>query len=218
MRLLSRFLSLFPLLNLTLILAASAGFVVAPSAVMAFAVLFACYGVPLCAFRLIGVWCPLRQGRSLLDEWRYSAWWGGHQIQAIYIALPQLESLLQLVPGLFSLWLRLWGSKVGRCVYWTPRVEIADRSLLEIGDRVVFGHKVEMYAHVVRPKGGHLVLYVRKITIGKDVFVGAGSRIGPGVRIEDGVHLPILTDVFPNRRVLNGKLVPAVSHLMRAVS
>lgn len=45
-----------------------------------------------------------------------------------------------LIPGIFSCWLRLWGAKVGRDVYWTTRLEIADRSLLEIGDRIRVTH------------------------------------------------------------------------------
>src|SRR6266851_3058498 len=66
-------------------------------------------------------------------------------------ALPLLELFLQLTPGAFSLWLRLWGSRIGRRVHWTPRVEIADRSMLAVGDDVVFGHKVECYAHAIKP-------------------------------------------------------------------
>jgi hypothetical protein len=105
------------------------------------------------------------------------------------------------VPGLFSLWLRAWGSTVGRAVYWTPGLEIADRSLLRIGDRVVFGHRVGLYAHLVAPKHGRLVLYVKRITIGSDVFVGAGTRMGPGVRIDDGVTVPVLSDLYPNHHL-----------------
>ena len=68
----------------------------------------------------------------------------GHQLQVLYSAFPALR----LVPGLYSAWLRLWGSRVGRAVYWTPQVKITDRGLLKVGDGVVFGHRV-----VSIPKG-----------------------------------------------------------------
>ena len=93
-------------------------------------------------------------------------------MQLIFIALPALEAILRLIPGVYSAWLRLWGSHVGKHVYWTPLIEITDRDLLDIGDRVIFGHRAACYNHVVKPKGEDLVLYTAKITIGSDVFVG----------------------------------------------
>ena len=199
--LLGRALSFFPALHLVTMTAALVALAHAPSAGTAIAVMLAVYGLPLCAFRLLSYWQPLREGVSFLDEPRFSPWWGGHQIQAVFIAIPQLESLLQLIPGAFSLWLRLWGSEVGRSVYWTPRVEIADRSLLVIGDAAVVGHKVEMYAHAVRSRRGRPLLHIRRIVIGRGAFLGAGTRIGPGVHIADGARVPALSDLYPHRRV-----------------
>jgi acetyltransferase-like isoleucine patch superfamily enzyme len=46
-----------------------------------------------------------------------------------------------------------------------------------------------------------LLLYVRRIRIGDGVLLGAGSRLGPGVRIEDGAVLPVRTDVGVGRRI-----------------
>lgn len=198
---LGRLLVCFPAIHAGVIVASAGFFAAAPSLVGVLVVGAAVYALPLVTFRALHRWRPIREGRSRLDAPVYSPWWASHQCQALFIALPQLESLLQLVPGCFSLWLRLWGSRVGRAVYWTPRVEIADRSLLEVGDRVVVGHKVEIYAHVVRPTRGGLVLHVRRIVIGRDVFVGAGTRIGPGVRIADGVHVPLLSDLYPHSRL-----------------
>lgn len=115
----------------------------------------------------------------------------------------------------------LWGSKVGKRIYWTPRLELLDRTLLEIGDDVVFGHNSGLCAHlVVSPEqykqqkqlstdhaltlneGERPVLLVDKVKIGKNVFVGAGSRLGPGTVIDDGVSLPILTYLIANQQVL----------------
>jgi hypothetical protein len=201
MTLSGRLLAGFPAMHVAAIVASVWFFAAAPSVVAALGVGAAVYALPLVAFRVLDRWRPLREGRARLDGPVYSPWWASHQCQALFIALPQLESLLQITPGAFSLWLRLWGSRVGRGVYWTPRVEIADRSLLEIGDHVIVGHKVEMYAHAIRPTRAGLVLHVGRIVIGHDVFVGAGSRIGPGVRIADRVHVPLLSDLYPHRRI-----------------
>ena len=154
------------------------------------------YLLPPLTLRLHQLIFPIKEGASNLSERKYSPWWGAHQIQLIYIAIPQLEALLRMVPGLYSVWLRLCGSKVGRNVYWTPNVEITDRCLMDIGDRVVFGHRTHFFAHAIKPGKRGMILYTRRIKIGDDVFIGAGSRAGPGVVIANGVCLPILTDLY----------------------
>ncbi len=196
MTLWSRFFAVYP----ALLIAAAAAAFLRSGAVAGVLVL---YGLPLLSYRLLVVFSPIREGVFDLAERKFNPWWASHQIQSIFIAVPQLEAVLKLIPGVFSLWLRAWGSTVGRGVYWTPRAEFVDRGLLEIGDRVVFGHKVECFSHVIRPKGERVVLYVRRISIGSGVFLGAGTRIGPGVRVEDGTNVPILSDLYPSRSVNN---------------
>lgn len=143
---------------------------------------------------------PLKPGLHDLKQRKFSAWWASHQLQLLFIAVPALEALLRCVPGLYSAWLRLWGSRVGAGVYWTPRMEVLDRGLLEVGDGVVFGHKVELYGHTVMPKDGRLLLYVDRVRIGAGAFVGAGSRMAPGVVVEPGAVVPILTDLYMKTR------------------
>lgn len=199
---LGRVLTFFPALVIALSVACLGVAIATRSPIWLGGVVFSMYVLPLLAFRAIDVLRPLREQRSYLDGTRYSPWWGSHQLQRIYIAIPQLESLLQLVPGAFSVWLRLWGSRIGKRVYWTPRVEIADRSMLVVGDDVVFGHKVECYAHAIKPSSrGRLILLVRRITIGNGVFLGAGVRIGPGVRVDDGAFVPTLTDLYVGAKI-----------------
>lgn len=143
---------------------------------------------------------PLKPGVYDLKERRFNAWWASHQLQLLFIAVPALEALLRCVPGLYSAWLRLWGSRVGAGVYWTPRMEVLDRGLLEVGDGVVFGHKVELYGHTVMPKQERLALYVNRVRVGAGAFVGAGSRLAPGVVVAEGAVVPILTDLYMNAR------------------
>lgn len=162
--------------------------------------LCALYLYPLAAFRLHQRWRPLKHGRSRLDTDAYSPWWGGHQIQSVFYALPELERMLRLVPGLYSVWLRAWGSRIGKGVQWTPAVEMGDRSSLDIGDGVIFGHKAKCYAHVVSMKSGRPVLYTAPVTIGDGAFLGIGSVVGPGSSIAPGAVVPAAKVVGVNRR------------------
>lgn len=189
--------SLFPLGVLSGAIACLVWLAAAPSLVPVAALLAVLYLVPMLAFRLHQLVLPLRPGGSRLDGQSYVPWWGSHQIQLVYIAVPQLEALLRMVPGLYSLWLRGWGSKVGRRVHWTPLVEVTDRSLLAVGDGVVFGHRAVLFGHVIRHGKQGLILYVRPVTIGDGVFIGAGSAIGPGAVIRSGARLDAETRVYP---------------------
>ena len=159
------------------------------------------YLLPVACFRLHQLAWPLVEGKCRLDAPSYVPWWGAHQFQLMYTAFPALEAALRLIPGIYSTWLRLWGSRIGRGVHWTPCVDISDRSLLEVGDGVIFGHRSACYAHLVQRRSGGLVLYLRWIRIGQGVQLGAGSRLGPGASIAAGVVLPALTDVGVGRRV-----------------
>jgi hypothetical protein len=163
--------------------------------------LFVLYGLPVLTYRCHNRFYPLSEGVSYLRGQQYSPWWGSHQIQLIYIAFPVLETVLRLIPGAFSAWLRLWGAQVGQQVYWTPGLEIADRGLLTVGNRVVLGHRVGLYAHVIKPKRQDLLLYVKRIQIGDDAFVGAGSRLGPGVGVQPGSYLGAGSDLYPNQNI-----------------
>jgi hypothetical protein len=177
----------------TLFLAAAAVSVYFGSVLSVFVVI---YVVPPLLYRTL----LLRPGLYDLKQPKFNAWWATHQLQQLYIAVPALEALLRVVPGLYSAWLRLWGSKIGGGVHWTPRMEVLDRGLLEVGDGVVFGHKVELYGHTVMPKGERLLLYVDRVKVGAGAFVGAGSRLAPGVVVEAGAVVPILTDLYMKTR------------------
>jgi sterol desaturase/sphingolipid hydroxylase (fatty acid hydroxylase superfamily) len=201
MSFLGRSLAFFPLLVMLLTLATAVLSVLQLSIGFAAVSLFTLYLFPPLIFRLHNLVFPLTTGLSRLSGGKYSSWWGGHQIQLIYIAMPSLEGVLRVIPGVYSAWLRLWGSQIGSRVYWTPQVEITDRSLLKIGSGVVIGHKCAFYSHVVNPRKDKISLFVETITVEDGVFVGAGSRAGPGSIIESGVVLPVLTDIRVGQRI-----------------
>ncbi|MDR3477451.1 MAG: acyl transferase [Gammaproteobacteria bacterium] len=202
----SRLLSFFPLFHLLWI----AGFFLALcyhfSCFNLLGFIFAVYLLPILCMRLHHYFSAPIEGTFTLTERRYCAWWGTHQFQSVFNAIPDFDAILRLIPGAYSAWLRLWGSTIGKRIYWTPLVEITDRSLMVVGDDVIFGHKVSCFAHVIIHKPDKLILYVKRITIGKRVFVGAGSRLGPGAIVDEGLSLKFLTDVKINQHLTEESL------------
>lgn len=194
-------MSWFGAMHLMLVIGFLVGMIWSRNPWLTVVVFFFVYLFPVLCFRLHNWIYPLEEGLTRLDDNRYCPWWGGHRIQALFDAVPWVEALLRMIPGVFSLWLRMWGSSIGKGVYWTARVEITDRSLLEVGDGTVLGHKVACYAHVIDEKRSGQVLYVKRIVIGRGVFLGAASRLGPGAVVESDVVIPLLTDVAINQRV-----------------
>ena len=154
---------------------------------------FFLYIVPLIVFRVHHLFFPLKDGAYDLSKKSYSAWWGAHQIQLIYTSFPCLEAFLRCFPGVYSGWLRLWGAKIGRNVYWTPQVSIEDRSLIQVGDHVTFGHKTICVSHLIKKGRRDFLLIVRKIHIGEGCFIGAGTWIGPGTILEENTFVPIFS-------------------------
>ncbi|AIE73142.1 acyl transferase [Synechocystis sp. CS-94] len=167
------------------------------------------YGLPLLTYRIHQLFYPLQAGLSYLVGKNYIPWWGTYQIQLIYNTFPGLERVLHFVPGLFSLWLRLWGATIGKNVLWTPSIQILDRGLLHIGDHVILGHQVTLLGHVIKPKRDNLLLYVDRITIGDNVFVSAGVGIGPGAAIADGSYITFGTIIFPKQKYNSEQKIPA---------
>lgn len=193
MTLLSTVLSFFPTLVMLMIFGSFLAICYQPGIISVLSLLFSIYIFPLLIYRIHNYFLPIKEDVSYLCGKEYSPWWGSHQIQSIYITFPVFEAILRLIPGAFSLWLRLWGSTVGKKVYWTPKLEIADRGLIEIGDNVILGYGVGIYPHIIKPKKQDLLLYVKKVKIGSNVFVGAGNNIAPGVNINDNTYIPIST-------------------------
>lgn len=205
MTLLSKSLSFFPGLTLAVAMLSLGYSLWAHSFWGLLLWIFSLYGLPVLAYRLHRRMYPLEPGISYLQGGDYSPWWGSHQFQLIYIAFPALETLLRLIPGLFSVWLRLWGAEVGKRVYWTPALEIADRGLLAIGDDVVFGQQVGLYSHIIKPRRDNLMLYLKPITIEDGSFIGAGSYIGPGATITAGSFLAAGSEIYPNGTIAAGQ-------------
>ena len=102
-----------------------------------------------------------------------------------------LNALVQAVKAFFmdfmlltpfaSLFYRMMGAKLGLSVQINSK-NVADISLLEIGDNSVIGGNATVIGHIFERKG----LRLKKVKIGSNVVVGLNSVIMPGVEIGDG--------------------------------
>jgi hypothetical protein len=141
---------------------------------------------PLLLRLLLAMTGPLQAGTHALGSHAFLLWWATSQPQVIFARLPFLEEFLRLVPGCYSLWLRLWGSKIGRLTYWAPGMRVLDRSLLCIGDDVVFGAGTRMSAHVVSGSAdGPAVLHLGPIVVGDRCRIGAYALLSPGAIVDE---------------------------------
>lgn len=194
-----RLFSYFPLIMTAAALTALGIFAQWPSVFSAALLLFIVYVLPPIVLRVMLRWAPLQQGIACIDGRKFCPWLASHHIQAFYDALPYLESLLRVIPGFYSMWLRMWGSRVGYGVEWPVRMDVLDRNLMDIGNRVVFARGVELAAHVrQKMDGGGSRVLVRTVRIGSHAFLGAEVRVGPGANVPNNANVPALTVVGVN--------------------
>jgi hypothetical protein len=194
-----RLFSYFPLMMTAASFAAAGVFAAWPSAWSAGLLVFIVYLLPPLVLRIVFRWAPLKLGVGCIDGRAFCPWLAAHHIQAFYDALPFLESLLRVFPGFYSMWLRLWGSRVGYGVEWPVRIDVLDRNLMDIGNRVVFSREVELSAHVrQKMEGGGSRVLVRPVRIGSYAFIGADARLGPGAVAPHNANVPAHTVVGVN--------------------
>lgn len=157
-----------------------------------FVSIFNIYLLPPFLWRLLQLNFTLVEGSQVIGvkSKHTSMWFISYWLQYSYMVFPFFERALMLIPGLYSQWLRIWGSKIGKNVYWHPRVTILDRMGLQIGDWVSFGDQVYLSCHLVRRKNGVMTLLYRPISIGHKVLVGFSSHLGPGTVLPSNFMLP----------------------------
>ena len=197
MTLASKFFSLFPACHLVSIFGALVWWIDSHSPIGLIIFLGAIYLFPLMCFRILNFFTPIKEGKSDILAKKFSPWWAGHQIQSLFIAVPALEAVLKILPGFYTLWLRCWGSEIGKNVYWTPGSIHYDRNLLLVGDNVVFGEQSLTVCHVITPKEGSAELSVAKVKIGENSFIGAAAVLSPGAVIDKNSFLKAGTRVYP---------------------
>lgn len=160
--------------------------------IIAFLLLYI-YILPPLLFRVLHLFYTFEPGGYRLSDKELLIWWYGAQLQLLFARLPFLEELLRIPPFVYSAWLRLWGAKIGKLVYWSPRIEILDRNLIEIGDRTVVGYGAKFSSHLINREK----IFLAKITIGADALIGGDSKIAPGCEIEAKAIVPALAVLMP---------------------
>ena len=164
--------------------------------------------VPPIVVRLILAIRPLPATDIEVGSTPFLIWWFTSQWQVVFNRLPWIEEMIRLVPGLYATWMRLWGAKVGKLVYWTPGLHILDRPLVNVGDRVVFGAGVKIAPHIImRNREGRQVLIAATVRIGDDVLVGAYSILLAGSWIASGEASPGRRELAPFTGWVNGRRV-----------
>ena len=127
----------------------------------------------------------LPSGPVVIPSAPFFRWWATWQLQILFNRLPWIDELLRLVPGLYSLWLRLWGAQIGRLTLWSPGIRVFDRPLLRIGHDVVIGIDARLLGHYGGlDESGRAVLTLGPVTIGDRTTIGGHALLAPGVTLE----------------------------------
>lgn len=132
------------------------------------------------------------QGRGLTQDTRaYKVWWFTHQWQVVFNRLPWLEELLRLVPGLYALWIGLWGGKVSPLVYWGPGALVVDRPLVIVEPGAVIGMGAGLTGHLgtLSPEGTYTV-DIAAPHVGRGAIMGARSGLGASAELAANQVLP----------------------------
>lgn len=142
------------------------------------------YLLPPLLCRITMFLLPIGRHTIPLGSRDFFVWWFTLNMQMLFCRFPFLEELLRVVPGCYSLWLRLWGARIGKLTYWAAGLRILDRPFLHIGDHVTFGAGVRINPHVMLLDAqGQMVLVLAPVTIGDRVSVGGYSLLVAGSEI-----------------------------------
>lgn len=137
-------------------------------------------------------------GRATLQTRDYRVWWFLTQWQMVFNRLPWLEEVLRLVPGLYPLWIGLWGGRLSQFAYVSPGVRITDRYLVDVGRGAILGMKCTLAGHIaVRDDSGSFVVLIGTPTVEAEAIVGGEAGLGPGATLRAGHMLPAGRRVAP---------------------
>jgi hypothetical protein len=131
-------------------------------------------------------------GRALTQKTRaYKVWWFTYQWQVVFNRLPWLEEILRLVPGLYALWIFLWGGRVSPLVYWSPGSLAIDRPLIVVESGAVVGVGAGLVGHVatIAPDGTYRI-DIASTRVGRNAMMGARSGLSAGAELAANQMLP----------------------------
>jgi hypothetical protein len=140
----------------------------------------------------------LKEGDYSLKDGELFKW---YFLNALVQAVKAFFMDFMLLTPFASLFYRMMGAKLGRNVQINSK-NVADISLLEIGDNSVIGGNATVIGHIFERKG----LKLKKIKIGANVVIGLNSVIMPGVEIGDGA-IVAAGAVVPKGTIIEPKTV-----------
>jgi maltose O-acetyltransferase len=113
----------------------------------------------------------------------------GSRFQNLRVRWTALDSLVHRIRGTQDARrLVRWGLRLGEGVYIADEVYIdaGYAWLISIGDYTTLGPRVVILAHDAATKRELGCSVIRRVRIGRRVFIGAGAIVLPGVTIGDG--------------------------------
>lgn len=156
------------------------------------------YLLPPLASRLMITIFGNPEGRLTQDVSAYRVWWVLTQLQILFNRLPWLEELLRLLPGLYALWIRLWGGRLSPFAYVGPGVQITDRHAIHVGRGAVLGMNSLLTGHlVIRDEKGRWQVLVAAPVVEPGAIVGGAAKLGPGALLRAGSMLPVGRHIMP---------------------
>lgn len=93
------------------------------------------------------------------------------------------------------------GSNMASTVYIAPNVRLDDPWGLEVGEDTTFGHSSMILSHSI--EGNQITC--EKVTIGRNVLIGARSVVLPGVIIEDNAMIAANSVVLKDSHIKNSE-------------
>jgi hypothetical protein len=153
--------------------------------------LLSLYVLPPLAVRLTLALAGRPEGLLHQHSRGFLVWWWATQWQTVFNRLPWLEELLRLVPGLYPLWIRLWGGQMSLQTYVAPGAQIVDRWAVQVQAGAVLGLRCVLAGHLgTRDVAGRAVVIVAAPCVQAHAIVGGFAMLGPGAVLRAGQVLP----------------------------
>lgn len=141
-------------------------------------------------------------------------WWFLTQLQIIFVRFSLLEEFLRIFPGVYNLWLNLWGAKVSLLTYWSPAVTVTDLYNIHIGSGTIIGGGCRMGAHMITVgDNGIQYLTLAPVIIEHQSVIGLHAVIGPGCHVYANETLPAGKILKPFYSWKNGRIQRPVNTL-----
>lgn len=132
-------------------------------------------------------------------------WWLLFQYQLIFNRFTVLEEMLRIIPGIYAIWLNLWGAHVSPFTFWSPGVTVLDRYNLRIDKGVILGTECLLSGHFLTVDDqGIYALVIGNIEIHANALIGTRAMVAPGCIINKNEILPATRMMMPYTELKNG--------------